>query len=110
MVLQVRLNAAGYEAYVAYNGEEGWHLIQAITPDLVILDVEMPLLNGYGVCELIKAKPETKHIPILLLTSRDTVGDIDTGFDSGADSFLAKPYTWERLHNKIKQLLMTPET
>jgi DNA-binding response OmpR family regulator len=109
MVLQARLNAAGYETYIAYNGEEGWHLVRAIAPDMVILDVEMPVINGYGVCQLIKATPETKNIPVLMLTSRDTVGDIDTGFDSGADSFLAKPYSWERLQSKITKLLPEPE-
>jgi len=105
LILQARLDAAGYETAVAYDGEEGWRQAQALKPDLVILDVEMPVINGYGVCELIKTTPATKHIPVLLLTSRDTVGEIDTGYDAGADSFLAKPYSWERLHSKVVMLL-----
>ena len=105
LVLQVRLQATGFDAHVAFDGEEGWKRVQELMPDIVILDVEMPVINGYGVCQLIKATPETKHIPVLLLTSRDTVGDIDTGFDSGADGFLAKPYSWERLYSKVTTLL-----
>ena len=105
LVLEARLKAAGYETIVAYDGEDGWRQAQAQAPDLVILDIEMPVINGYGVCELIKTTPQTRNIPVLLLTSRDTVGDIDTGFNAGADSFLAKPYSWERLSHKVTTLL-----
>ena len=105
LLLEARLKAAGYETYVAFNGDEGWHKVQIVHPDLVILDVEMPVLNGYGVCELIKTTHQTKNTHVLLLTSHDTVGDIDTGFEAGADAFIAKPYSWERLHSKVLMLL-----
>jgi CheY-like chemotaxis protein len=70
-----------------FSGEEALRLLAIEKPDLVLLDVEMPGLNGYAVCEQIKANPETADIPVLFLSARDELRDRIQGFDVGADDY-----------------------
>ena len=71
-------------------------------PDLIILDVMMPVINGYNFCRLIKQEENKKDIPIILLTSRDQIKDIEIGLEMGAEAYLAKPLNTTELLRTIK--------
>ena len=109
----------GYQVITALDGLAGLEKARQIRPDLVILDVMMPGLDGYEVCRRLHLDPETTHIPVILLTG---VGRVDTpavkgaalrtrvqqqekGFDSGAVEFLTKPITKEKLLERVKSIL-----
>ena len=74
-------------------------------PDLIVLDVMMPIINGYNLCQLLKNDPKHKHIPIIILTSRNNEKDKQIGHEVGADAYLAKPLDIPLLLGKIKELL-----
>lgn len=103
--LSVRLELDHFEVVVAKNGQDGVTKARAEKPDLIILDVMMPKLNGFDVCRILKKEEATKATPILMLTALQMVGDVDMAFESGANDFLSKPYTNERLIQKVKILL-----
>ncbi len=104
-LLSKRLTFDGYGTLVAYNGEEG--LEQAIrhTPDLIILDIMMPNMDGYEVCEKLKASRSTRYIPILMLTAKSGLEHKIKGLDVGANDYLAKPFDYKELRARIKSLL-----
>ncbi|EKD50493.1 MAG: adenylate/guanylate cyclase [uncultured bacterium] len=103
--LTYRLEALGYEVLTAYDGQEGLDRVREEKPDLILLDVMMPKLDGYHVCRLIKFDDDLKGIPIIMLTARGQPQDRQTGRDSGADDYLTKPFESAVLLEKIQQLL-----
>ncbi len=104
-VLTIRLKGLGYKVLVANDGEEGLRLVRKERPDLAILDIGLPKLDGNTLCELIKTEPESKHTRIIMLTGRKLVGDMEVSFKSGAEVYVNKPYEWPRLLGHIKKLL-----
>jgi DNA-binding response OmpR family regulator len=104
-LLRLRLTYAHYEVITANNGREGWEQVQKEKPDLVILDVIIPIINGIELCELIKKSEQFKKIPVIMLTSKKTVGDWEKGFEAGADAYLNKPYDWNELIKNVEKLL-----
>src|SRR5690606_27864561 len=82
------LEEDGYEVRSAYDGTEAVALACATPPDLVITDVEMPGLDGYGVCKALKDDPRTAHVPVLICSSLGEAADLERGFDAGADDYL----------------------
>jgi two-component system, cell cycle response regulator len=103
--LQARLALENYVVVIAKNGQEGVEQARSEKPDLILLDVMMPILNGYDVCNLLKSDKRTAHIPILVLTALPHVEDAEKAFSAGAADFLNKPYTNERLIQKVQKLL-----
>jgi DNA-binding response OmpR family regulator len=103
--LSVRLELDHYQVIVAKNGQDGVTKARSEKPDLIILDVMMPKLNGFEVCKILKSESGTKAIPILMLTALQMVGDVDKAFECGANDYLSKPYTNERLLKKVHALL-----
>ena len=89
--LERTLQAAGYRVVTAADGESGLAAARSRTPDLVILDVMMPRLNGYQTCRALKADAATAGTPILLLTAKDEATDLYWAREVGADAFLTKP-------------------
>ncbi|MBF9221253.1 response regulator transcription factor [Hymenobacter ruricola] len=85
----------GYEIDVAYDGQMGRSLVEQNPYDLVILDVNLPLLNGFELCRLIRANQP--HLPVLLLTALDSIDNKVTGFEAGADDYLVKPFEFKEL-------------
>ena len=85
----------GYELDVAYDGRMGWSMVQQHRYDLVILDVNLPHLNGFELCRLIRA--DYPQLPVLLLTALDRLDDKVTGFEAGADDDLVKPFEFKEL-------------
>ncbi|MCA9677187.1 MAG: response regulator [Kofleriaceae bacterium] len=98
------LEDEGYEVVSAYDGAEALALARARQPDLVITDVEMPQLDGYGVCKGLKADPATAHVPVLICSSLGEAADLERGFDAGADDYLVKPVVPEELATRVRAL------
>ena len=101
--LEARLTVQGYEVLMAPDGKEGVEKTRAELPDLVILDVMMPKIDGYQACRIIKQDKKTRHIPVLMLTSLQLMGDAEKAFEAGADDFLSKPFTNDQLLRKIRK-------
>ena len=94
-----------YEIITADNGQQGWELIQSQIPDVIVSDIMMPIMDGLELCKLVKSDIRTSHIPIVLLTAKDSLKDKEEGYDSGADSYLTKPFSAKLLHSRIHNLL-----
>ena len=109
-VAKILLESKGYEVVLAYDGKEGLEKVRAEKPDLVILDVMMPEMNGYDVCVVVKADPELKKIPVILLTGVDqalfkTTYTNVMGLMTEADDYIAKPVEPEELAKRVEELL-----
>ncbi|MFP7755083.1 sigma-54-dependent transcriptional regulator [Thermodesulfobacteriota bacterium B35] len=104
-LLTKRLRAEGYDTEAAMDGEEALRKVRDYGPDLVILDVMMPKLNGYEVCRRLKEFPDRKFFRILMLTAKSKVSDKVRGLDIGADSYLTKPFDYRELSAMVRNLL-----
>jgi DNA-binding response OmpR family regulator len=100
-----RLERSGYTVVQARDGEEAWNLAQAQPPDLAVLDVMMPKLDGFELTRRMRAKPETERVPIILLTARAQDADVQQGFDAGADDYLRKPFSPQELRARVQAIL-----
>jgi CheY-like chemotaxis protein len=96
---------AGYEVHTAVDGVEGLHKAETINPDLIILDVMMPDINGLQVCERLRANPATSWLPIIMLSAKANVEDKLEGFHAGADDYVAKPVSHKELLARAGALL-----
>ncbi len=104
-LLRVFLERSNFRVVLAENGDEAVHLAQESVPDLILVDVMMPQMDGYEVCRQLRNDTRTSHLPILMLTSRSTVGDKLTGFECGADDYVTKPFDLDELLARIGALL-----
>lgn len=104
-LLKKRLRSDGYDTAEAYDGEEGLKKVVEYNPDLIVLDVMMPKLDGYQVCQRLKADENTRYIPILMLTAKSDVESKVKGLDIGADDYLPKPFDYKELSARIRSLL-----
>lgn len=98
----------GYEVITAQNGKDAFELVESELPDLVISDVEMPLMDGYELCKLIKNSQKLRRIPVILVTSRIEAASLMKGIEVGADNYLTKPYDDDTLFSKVSELLNNP--
>ena|SRR3989338_2294085 len=103
--LRTLLEAKGYEVISATDGLEGLEKAKKEKPNLILLDVMMPNLNGYQVCRALKKDPNFKHIPIVMLTAKAQESDKFWGIESGADDYVTKPFDSLNLLEKIKNNL-----
>ncbi len=101
-ILTMRLSMAGYEVISAADGEEALEIFASETPDLMVLDVMLPKLDGYGVCRTLR---KTSNIPIIMLSALGTIADRIAGLDIGADDYLAKPFSPKELEARIACIL-----
>ncbi len=106
---RVNLEAAGFEVALATDGFEGLEMARTVNPDLIVLDIMLPKMDGFKVCRILKFDDKFKHIPILMLTARIQEVDKETGFKTGADAYMTKPYEPEELIKKINQILADSE-
>ncbi|MFH1826664.1 MAG: response regulator [bacterium] len=105
LMIQLHLEKAGYETELAFDGETGLKKALELKPDLIILDLKLPVLDGFKVCERLKASPEHKNIPIIMLTVRDSKFEKETGLALGASAYMTKPYDPKELIRTIKELV-----
>ena len=104
-ILYFSLGMEGYEVITALDGEQALEKLKTEKPDLIVLDIMMPKLDGYEVCKAIKSSPETRHIPVILLSAKGRNVDQKLGFDVGADDYITKPFSPRKLVERINQLL-----
>jgi putative two-component system response regulator len=108
-ILTISLVSEGYDIDTAGNGEEAVQKSKDVMPDLIILDIMMPGMNGFQACRLIKADPATKKIPIIIVTSLDDRASRITGLEAGANDFLSKPIDKVELTIRVRNLLKIKE-
>src|SRR5438552_2435305 len=103
-VLTYNLQREGYETLVAHDGQEGLRKAQTLLPDLIILDIMLPLLSGIDVCRELRAGERTRDIPVIILTAKAEETDQVVGFSLGADDYVTKPFSIKVLQQRIKAL------
>jgi signal transduction histidine kinase len=100
-LLTKRLGVEGYHTSEAYDGERALQQVEEYHPDVVILDIRMPKIDGYEVCRRLKAAEDTRHIPIIMLTVKRKVPDKVKGLDVGADDYIPKPFDYRELSRRV---------
>ncbi|MBI4364783.1 MAG: response regulator [Candidatus Latescibacteria bacterium] len=104
-ILDFSLGMEGYEVVTALDGEQALEKVKTEKPDLIVLDIMMPKLDGYEVCKSIKSNSATQNIPVILLSAKGRNVDQKMGFDVGADDYITKPFSPRKLVERINQLL-----
>ncbi|WP_312109028.1 response regulator [Brevibacillus reuszeri] len=104
-MLSRRLIRKGYEVMLAVDGQEGVEAAKKELPDLILMDLSLPVLDGWDATRQIKACAKTKHIPIIALTAHAMASDRETALAAGCDDFDTKPVEWSRLLEKLQQHL-----
>jgi DNA-binding response OmpR family regulator len=99
------LEMEGYRVLVSYNGEDALNQARKENPDLILLDLMLPKLDGYKVCRLLKFDDRYKHIPILMLTAKTQEKDKALGMETGANEYITKPFEMDDLLKKVKAYL-----
>jgi DNA-binding response OmpR family regulator len=105
MAIKLRLESAGYEIHMATDGMEGLNAARRLRPDLIILDVMLPKMNGYKISRFLKFDEEFKHIPIIMLTALSGEDDRNTGVETGANAYITKPFDSAALVDTVRRFL-----
>ena len=104
LILKRRLGRVGYDVSFAMDGAEGIRMAAELKPDLILMDLSLPVLDGWEATRRLKAAPETRHIPVIALTSHAMVGERERALAAGCDDFDTKPVEFQRLLGKIRAL------
>jgi CheY-like chemotaxis protein len=104
-VVKTRLTRAGFTVLVAGDGAQGVTMATAERPDLILMDLSLPVIDGWEATRRLKAAPETRHIPVIALTAHAMTGDRERALEAGCDDFDTKPVEVARLLDKIRALL-----
>ena len=105
LLLRAKLSSAYYDVVVAENGTQALEMARREQPDMVMLDVMMPDMDGFAVCAALKASSETSHIPVIMVTALDTPEERIRGLEAGADDFLSKPFNDLALFARVRNLM-----
>jgi len=105
-MLSRRLQRKGYEVVAAHDGEQGHLMARSEAPDLILMDISLPVMSGWEVTRLLKNNPATRHIPIIALTAHALVTDREKAFEAGCDDYDTKPIEFGRLSEKIENFLV----
>ncbi|MFA5270815.1 MAG: response regulator [Candidatus Omnitrophota bacterium] len=105
-ILSMRLRVNGYDVIMAEDGQEGLDKTREEMPDLIILDLMLPKIDGYEVCRMLKFDDKYKNIPVIILSALDQQQDREKGVGSGSDAYFIKPFDLELLLNKIQSLIL----
>ena len=100
-----RLERSGYSVLQARDGAEALELARAKKPDLAVLDVMMPKMDGFELTRRLRAEEATSRMPIILLTARAQDADVQQGFDAGADDYIRKPFSPQELRSRVQAIL-----
>jgi diguanylate cyclase (GGDEF)-like protein/PAS domain S-box-containing protein len=109
LLTRASLEQAGFSVTEAEDGEQALAAFEEARPDLVLLDVEMPGIDGYTVCQRLRSRPQARHVPIIMVTGRDDVASIDRAYEAGATDFVAKPINWALLGHRVRYILRSGE-
>jgi len=108
-LVQVNLQRAGYEVVTANDGREALEKVATERPDLVVLDVMMPYMDGFEVLRNLRANPETRELPVIMLTAKAQDADVFKGWQSGVDAYLTKPFNPMELLSFVKRIFKAQE-
>jgi DNA-binding response OmpR family regulator len=100
-----RLEMQGFNVLLEPDGELGFQTAIAKLPDLILLDIMMPGIDGLTLCNILKERDDTGETPVIILTAKTTIGDVEKSFAAKADDYIAKPFEWEELFGKINRCL-----
>ncbi|MBN2461131.1 MAG: response regulator [Candidatus Cloacimonetes bacterium] len=100
-LVSFNLSIEGHEILVARTGKEGIDMAVKNKPDLILMDIMMPEMNGYDACKWLKNDARTKDIPLFMLSAKGQMTDLDEAFNVGADNYITKPFDVEKLHKTI---------
>ena len=103
-LIQVNLERQGYQVVTAFDGKEGLEKIRAEKPNLVVLDVMMPYMDGFEVLKTLRREPETENLPVIMLTAKAQDKDVFEGYHYGADMYLTKPFNPMELVTFVKRI------
>ena len=103
--LEFLMERAGLEVRIARNGQEAIEMAAAFEPDLILLDVMMPVLSGYQVCQRLKSDPKLREARILMLSAKGRDVEVAKGLELGADGYITKPFSTRELVAKVRELL-----
>lgn len=103
--IKMALENSGFEVLEAYDGQAALDIARDKAPDLIILDIMLPKIDGYKVCRILKFDKKYKKTPLIIFTARLQQNDEKTGYEVGADAYMTKPFEAENLLKKIKELL-----
>src|SRR6476661_10683823 len=109
-LVQVNLERAGYEVVTASNGKEALEKVASEQPDLVVLDVMMPFMDGFEVLQNLRKNPETRDLPVIMLTAKAQDADVFRGWQSGVDCYLTKPFNPMELISFVKRIFKSLES
>jgi len=104
-ILQFGLQSAGYVVESASDGQEGLKKAREVKPDIILLDLMLPKLDGYKICRLLKFDERFKQIPIIILSARTQEGDQTLALEMGANRFVTKPYNFSEILTHVEELL-----
>ena len=108
-MLSRRLRRKGYSVLIAHDGEQGLKMACLETPDLILMDISLPFMDGCEVTRRLKGNVRTRHIPVIALTAHALASDRDKAFEAGCDDYDTKPVDFERLLQKLENLLTKKE-
>ncbi len=108
-ILRDLLESAGFEVREALTGDSGVAMAGRQPPDLILMDIQLPVMDGYEATRRIKAKPELRHIPIIVVTSYALSGDDVKAFEAGCDGYVTKPFSPRALLAKVREFLGSTE-
>ena len=103
-LIQVNLEKQGYQVVTAFDGKEGLEKIKSEKPNLVVLDVMMPYMDGFEVLKNLRREPSTEHLPVIMLTAKAQDKDVFEGYSYGADMYLTKPFNPMELVSFVKRI------
>ena len=106
--LSRHLKRKGFDVHVAVDGQQGVEMARALTPHLVLMDMSLPILDGWEATRRLKADPATRHVPVIALTAHAMAGDREKALQAGCDEYDTKPVEFARLLGKIQALLGGP--
>lgn len=104
-MLSRRLQRLGHEVLVAEDGQRGVEMVREHKPDLVLMDMDLPVIDGWTATRMIKADPELTHIPVMALTAHAVMGEREKALQAGCVDYDTKPIEWSRLKQKVSNLL-----
>lgn len=103
--LEFLLEQAGYQVRIAHDGQEAWEAIERQAPDLVLLDVMLPRLSGFDVCQKIREHPDLQRVRVVMLTAKGREVEVNKGLALGADAYISKPFSTQELLAQVRTLL-----
>ena len=105
MTLEYTFKKNNFEVFIARDGQEALDIVKSVFPDIIILDVMMPMVDGYATIEQIKSNTQLAHTKVIFLSAKNKESDIEKGLELGADAYLTKPFSIKKVIEKVNELL-----